>query len=193
MTFLAALRHDRIAAPCLFDGLINGASFLAWVDQFLLPALRAGDIVIMDNLGSPRGIAVRAALRTVGAKLFFLPPTAPISIPSNRSLPSSRPCCARPKPELSRPLQTASTSPSKPSRPSNAPLRYERKDSSTSPGTGHRPSGCSGRSCSRHARCTGRRTSCRTLRPCRNGRRGSPWRRRRTRPRSCGRRDRPGS
>ena len=77
MTFLAALRHDRIAAPCLFDGPINGASFLAWVDQFLLPTLKPGDIVVMDNLGSHKGIAVRAALRTVGAKLFFLPPYSP--------------------------------------------------------------------------------------------------------------------
>ena len=77
MTFLAALRHDRITAPCLFDGPINGQSFLAWVHQFLVPTLKAGDIVIMDNLGSHKGIAVRAALRTVGAKLFFLPPYSP--------------------------------------------------------------------------------------------------------------------
>ena len=77
MTFLAALRHDRITAPCLFDGPINGQSFLAWVHQFLVPTLKAGDIVIMDNLGSHKGIAVRTALRTVGAKLFFLPPYSP--------------------------------------------------------------------------------------------------------------------
>jgi transposase len=77
MTFLAALRHDRITAPCLFDGPINGVSFLAWVDQFLLPTLKPGDIVVMDNLGSHKGIAVRAALRTVGAKRFFLPPYSP--------------------------------------------------------------------------------------------------------------------
>ncbi len=62
MTFLTALRHDRIAAPCLFDGPINGISFLAWVQQFLLPPLKAGDIVIMDNLGSHESSAVRAAL-----------------------------------------------------------------------------------------------------------------------------------
>ena len=77
MTFLAALRHDRIAAPCLFDGPINGQSFLAWVGQFLLPTLKAGDIVVMDNLGSHKAITVRATLRTVGAKLFFLPPYSP--------------------------------------------------------------------------------------------------------------------
>jgi len=50
---------------------------LAWVRQFLLPTLNVGDVVIMDNLGSHKGIAVRAALRTVGAKLFFLPPYSP--------------------------------------------------------------------------------------------------------------------
>ena len=51
-TFIAALRHDRITAPCVFDGPINGASFLAWVQQALVPTLSAGDIVIMDNLSS---------------------------------------------------------------------------------------------------------------------------------------------
>ena len=77
MTFLAALRHDRLTAPCLFDGPLNGQSFLAWVHQALLPTLNNGDVVIMDNLGSHKGIAVRKALRTVGAKLFFLPPYSP--------------------------------------------------------------------------------------------------------------------
>jgi transposase len=77
MTFLAALRHDRIAAPCVFDGPINGASFLAWVEQSLVPTLSPGDVVIMDNLGSHKGRAIRAALRSVGAKLLFLPPYSP--------------------------------------------------------------------------------------------------------------------
>jgi hypothetical protein len=55
LTFLAALRCDRIAAPCVIDGPINGTSFRAYVEQFLLPTLAAGDIVIMDNLGSHKG------------------------------------------------------------------------------------------------------------------------------------------
>ena len=55
MTFLAALRHDRIDAPCIFDAPINGQSFLAYVVQFLCPTLKQGDIVIMDNLGSHKG------------------------------------------------------------------------------------------------------------------------------------------
>ena len=77
MTFLAALRYDRIAAPCVFDGPINGASFLAYVRQFLVPTLKPGDVVVMDNLGSHKSQAVRAAIRTAGAKLFFLPPYSP--------------------------------------------------------------------------------------------------------------------
>lgn len=76
-TFIAALRHDRITAPCVFDGAINGERFRAWIEQALVPTLTPGDIVVMDNLGSHKGIAVRAALRTVGAKLFFLPPYSP--------------------------------------------------------------------------------------------------------------------
>jgi transposase len=77
LTFLAALRSDRIDAPCVIDGPINGLSFLAYIEQILVPTLAAGDIVIMDNLGSHKGRAVRKAIRTVGAKLFFLPPYSP--------------------------------------------------------------------------------------------------------------------
>jgi transposase len=77
LTFLAALRHDRIDAPCVLDGPINGLSFLAYVEQFLVPTLSPGDIVIMDNLGSHKGMAVRRAIRAAGAKLFFLPPYSP--------------------------------------------------------------------------------------------------------------------
>ena len=77
LTFLAALRSDRIDAPCVVDGPINGKSFLAYVEQILVPTLKPGDIVIMDNLGSHKGKAVRKAIRTAGAKLFFLPPYSP--------------------------------------------------------------------------------------------------------------------
>jgi transposase len=77
LTFLAALRSDRIDAPCVVDGPINGASFLAYVEQMLVPTLSPGDIIIMDNLGSHKGRAVRNAIRAAGAKLFFLPPYSP--------------------------------------------------------------------------------------------------------------------
>ncbi len=77
MTFLAALRHDRIEAPCVFEGPIDGESFRAYVEQVLLPTLRPGDIVVMDNLGSHKGKAVRQLIRSAGAKLFFLPKYSP--------------------------------------------------------------------------------------------------------------------
>jgi transposase len=77
LTFVAALRLDGITAPCVLDGPINAASFLAYVEQVLVPTLRPGDIVVMDNLGRHKGAAVRRAIRTAGAKLFVLPPYSP--------------------------------------------------------------------------------------------------------------------
>ena len=76
-TFLAALRHDRIEAPCLFDGPINGERFLAYVEQALMPTLKPDDVVILDNLGSHKGKAVRQAIRNAGAHLIFLPKYSP--------------------------------------------------------------------------------------------------------------------
>ena len=77
MTFPAALRADAITAPCVFDGPINGCLFLAWVTQCLVPTLHPGDIVVLDNLGSHKGKAVRQAIRAAGAHLLFLPPYSP--------------------------------------------------------------------------------------------------------------------
>lgn len=77
MTFVAALRHDRIEAPWLLDGPMNGERFAVYVEQVLAPTLRPGDLVIMDNLSSHKGPAVRRALRKVGAKLFLLPKYSP--------------------------------------------------------------------------------------------------------------------
>ncbi len=77
MTFLAALRHDRIDAPWLLEGPIDAASFLTYVEKVLVPTLKPGDIVILDNLGSHKGKAVRQAIRAAGAKLFFLPKYSP--------------------------------------------------------------------------------------------------------------------
>jgi hypothetical protein len=64
-TFLAALRNDRLDAPCLFDGPINGERFCAYVEQFLVPTLKSGDVVVLDNLGSHKGKAVRQAIRAL--------------------------------------------------------------------------------------------------------------------------------
>jgi transposase len=77
LTFVAALRSDRIDAPCVLDGPVNRQSFLAWVEQFLVPTLKPGDVVILDNLSSHKGQAIRRAIRNVGARLLFLPPYSP--------------------------------------------------------------------------------------------------------------------
>jgi transposase len=77
MTFLAALRCDRIEAPWVLDGPINGEMFRLYVEKVLAPTLQPGDIVILDNLGSHKGEAVRHAIRTTGAKLQFLLPYSP--------------------------------------------------------------------------------------------------------------------
>ena len=77
MTFVASLRHDRIEAPWLIDGPINGEGFRTYVEKALVPTLKPGDLVILDNLGSHKGKAVRQAIRSAGAKLFFLPKYSP--------------------------------------------------------------------------------------------------------------------
>jgi transposase len=77
MTFVAALRLEGITAPVVFDQPINGEWFKAYVEQVLIPTLRPSDIVIMDNLGSHKGKAVRQAIRGAGAHLIFLPPYSP--------------------------------------------------------------------------------------------------------------------
>ena len=76
-TFIAALRCDRIEAPWLLDGPVNAAAFKTYVEKVLAPTLRPGDLVIMDNLSSHKGKAIRQAIRKAGAKLFFLPKYSP--------------------------------------------------------------------------------------------------------------------
>ena len=114
LTFLAALRCDRIDAPLVLDGPINSLTFTACVEQFLLPTLAPGDIVVMDNLGSHKGKAVRQLIRSVGA-------TRPTSTRSSRSSPSSKPCCAKPPRARSKPPGGKSAPSSTPSPQTNAP------------------------------------------------------------------------
>lgn len=76
-TFVAGLRLTGMVAPMVLDGPINGVSFQAYIDQVLVPELRTGDIVIMDNLGSHKGAGVRAAIEAAGASLLYLPPYSP--------------------------------------------------------------------------------------------------------------------
>jgi transposase len=76
-TFTAGLRLDGLAAPMLLDGPMDGAAFLAYVRQVLVPDLRRGDTVIMDNLPAHKVAGVREAIEAAGAKLLYLPPYSP--------------------------------------------------------------------------------------------------------------------
>lgn len=120
MTFLAALRHDRIDAPWFIEGPIDSASFQAYVEKVLLPTLRPGDIIVTDNLGSHKSKVVYQLTRSAGAKLLFLPKYSPDLNPFERIFA-----------KLEHLLQTAaarirsaqsSVSPSTPSHPKYAPI-----------------------------------------------------------------------
>ncbi len=76
-TFAAALRVDGMTAPMVLDGPMNRAAFQAYVEQVLVPALRCGDTVIMDNLPAHKGAEVRRAIEAAGATLCYLPPYSP--------------------------------------------------------------------------------------------------------------------
>jgi len=76
-TFLAGLRRHAITAPFVFEGPINGEIFKTYVADVLVPTLRPGDIVVMDNLGSHKGRAIRELVRKAGARVWFLPPYSP--------------------------------------------------------------------------------------------------------------------
>lgn len=76
-TFIAGLRHDRLIAPFVIDGPINGDWFLVYVEKVLAPTLSDGDIVVMDNLASHKVAGVREAIEATGARLLYLPPYSP--------------------------------------------------------------------------------------------------------------------
>ena len=77
MTFLAALRHDRVDAPWVINGPINSVIFRAYVQTQLLATLKYDDIVVVDNLGSHKSAEVRKMIRAIGARIFFLPAYSP--------------------------------------------------------------------------------------------------------------------
>ena len=83
-TFIAGLRLSGMTAPLVLDGPINRIAFQAYIDQILVPTLTPGDIVVMDNLGSHKGDAVRASIEAAGASLLYLLPTVLTSIQSKR-------------------------------------------------------------------------------------------------------------
>lgn len=133
-TFVAGLRLSGMAAPMALDGPINGRSFQAYVDQVLVPELKPGDVVIMDNLGSHKGQGVRAAIEAAGARLLYLPPYSPDFNPIENASPSLRRCSERQPNDPS----TASGTPSHASRrsspPPNAPTSSKPQDTSRNEG-----------------------------------------------------------
>ena len=77
MSFVAGLRHDRMVAPFVLDGAMNGEMFRAYIEQSLAPTLKRGDIVIMDNVSTHKVYGAREAIEAVGAALRYLPPYSP--------------------------------------------------------------------------------------------------------------------
>ena len=120
-TFLAALRCDRVEAPCLFDGPINGERFLAYVTNFLVPALKPDDIVVADNLGSHKGKAVRKAIRSAGARLLFLPKYSPDLNPIEQVFAKLKTLVRKAEPRTFARFRTPSKTPSLKSHQANAP------------------------------------------------------------------------
>ncbi len=76
-TFVGALRLQGMTAPMVLDGAMHAVAFLAYVEQVLVPTLKPGDIVVMDNLPAHKPVAVRQAIEATGAELRFLPPYSP--------------------------------------------------------------------------------------------------------------------
>ena len=77
ITFVAALRHNKMVAPMVLDGPINGAAFVAYIEQCLVPTLKRGDIVVIDNLPAHKGAGVKDAIEAAGATLQYLPQYSP--------------------------------------------------------------------------------------------------------------------
>jgi transposase len=127
-TFLAALRHDRIEAPWVLDGPIDGESFRTYVEKVLVPTLKPDDIVIIDNLGSHKGKAVRQLIRSAGAKLFFLPKYSPDLNPIEQVFAKLKHLLRNAPRAPLRPSARQSVSCSKPSRQRNAPITSKTPD-----------------------------------------------------------------
>ena len=119
-TISAALRASGPFAVDLVDGATNGARFLSYVTDTLSPALQPGHTVVMDNVAAHKVAGVRQAIETVGANLLYLPPYSQTSTRSKMPSPSSKPCCARRRPEPSRTFGRTSARPSPASNPTSA-------------------------------------------------------------------------
>jgi len=96
ITLVVGLRHDRMVAPFVIDGPMNGTIFLAYVEQCLAPMLDHRDVVIMDNLPAHKVAGVTDAIEAVGATAFYLPPYSPDLNRSSRSSANSKRSYERP-------------------------------------------------------------------------------------------------
>lgn len=120
LTFLGALRCDRLAAPCVFDGPINGQCFRAYVEQQLITVLKPGDIVVMDNLGSHKSAAIRQMIKAADARLWYLPPYSPDLNPIEQAFAKIKHWMRQAQSAPSRTHGVTSATSSKPSRQPNA-------------------------------------------------------------------------
>jgi transposase len=106
ITFVAALRHNRMAAPMVINGAMSGETFLAYVEQCLVPTLRRNDIVVMDNLRAHKVPGVREAIEKARATIRYLPKYSPdlnpIEMPYSKFKALLRKFAARTVPGLSR-------------------------------------------------------------------------------------------
>ena len=145
-TFVAGLRSDRLTAPCVLDGPMDGETFKAYVEQFLAPSLSPGDIVIMDNLPSHKVKGIREAIVAAGADVRYLPPYSPDLNPIEQLFAKLKALLRKAAPrtfdDLSR--QSPMQSPSSPHR--NAPTMSQTAAIATQPenalgGSYHRFSG----------------------------------------------------
>ena len=100
-TFVAGLTTRGMVAPFVLDGPINKIAFETYVEKVLVPELRKGDVVVMDNLSSHKGTTTRQRIEAAGASLLFLPPYSPDFNPIENASPSSRRSCAKPPSEPS--------------------------------------------------------------------------------------------
>ena len=91
-TFTGALRLDGLTAPMVLDGPMNGEAFLAYVQQVLVPTLRSGDLVVLDNLPAHRRAGVREAIEAAGARMQFLPPYSPDFNPIENAFAKVKAC-----------------------------------------------------------------------------------------------------
>jgi hypothetical protein len=120
-TFVGALRRGGFTAPPVVEGAMNGPTFLAYVRQFLAPALAPGGVVVMDNLSAHKVPGVREAIEAGGAALLYLPPYSPDLTRSNSPSASSRASCGRPRNAPPRPSGGPSVPSSAASAPRSAP------------------------------------------------------------------------